>query len=278
VKAWQRQIRERREGDDLDADLFGQWWCQSINLRECEVELITAKDASSIILNYEWLGTMAPYPWRCFGLKHDGVLIGASVFVTRKNGNVPYTLFGHRSCALVRGAVVHWAPNNAASFMTNRAVKLIGAAHEEIKLAVSFVDSEAGEIGTIYQAAGWRFLGWKQAKRWQAPNGRTYNLSHHRNLAWNRRPRGSGTSVELADVKKMKAELLRAGWKIVTTGERGRYATVLRPSSKSGREFSRLIDKHAKPYPKRAVQESRADSPGIHREGAVQSCGTAPLL
>lgn len=259
MKAWQRKIREQREAESLDSDLFGAWWkSETYSLDHCVVEQINSKDAASIILKYEWLGTMPPFAWRCFGLRHKDSLLAASVFVALKNGNVPYTLFHHRSVALVRGASVHWAPTNAASKLTQGALRLIEVSSPEMDFAVAFVDSEAGEIGTIYQACGWHFLGWTTARRWEAPNGTTFNPSHHRNLAWNRHGRGAGRKVTPQDVKAMQAQLIAAGWRIVVAGKRGRYAAVLKSNRRDARPLVKLLEKHSKPYPKRESSEANA--------------------
>ena len=65
MKAHQRVIREK----EADApSLLGDWWNEvNIDLASASVREITTKNAASVILRYEWLGTMPQAIKRCFG-------------------------------------------------------------------------------------------------------------------------------------------------------------------------------------------------------------------
>jgi hypothetical protein len=58
----------------------------------------------------------------------------------------------------MRGACVHWAHPHAASFLISRAC---AAAYRDFGWTVFFAYSDrmAGEIGTVYQACNWRYVG-----------------------------------------------------------------------------------------------------------------------
>jgi hypothetical protein len=128
----------------------------------CTVERVGAAEAKAIILRYEWLGTMPVIVGAAYGLRTpSGELAGAVVF-----GDAPGTasddLCGSewrgRAMALQRGACVHWAHPHAASFLISRACR---QAYEDFGWVVFYAYSDrlAGEIGVVYQACNWRYLG-----------------------------------------------------------------------------------------------------------------------
>jgi hypothetical protein len=152
--AHQRRIR------DCEAALYPRPIMAS--LEGCAVERIPFAEAKALITRYEWLGAMPPGARACYGLKTpDGELVGVVVFGPPPSPE-SRDLCGpeHRdlTICLARGACVHWAHPHAASFMISRACKL---AHQEHGWSVFFAYSDpmAGEIGTVYQACNWRYLG-----------------------------------------------------------------------------------------------------------------------
>jgi hypothetical protein len=155
VKAHQRVIREK----EADApSLLGDWWNEvNIDLASASVREITTKNAASVILRYEWLGTMPQAIKRCFGLFHDGVLAGACVFAEKPGSNLESNNTGqvpHDALYLARGACVHWAHRHAATWFLSR----VGALLSPCSI-LAYSDPAAGEVGTIYQALNWCYIG-----------------------------------------------------------------------------------------------------------------------
>ena len=152
-KAWQRIIRERHQDEDDRPALT--------STQGCWVEAITREEAEPFILRYEWLGTLG----RClatYGMRApDGELIGVSVF------GWPGSIQSRDICGadnrqlavcLERGACSHRAPSNGASFLISRSVKL-AAQDRGWRIFYAYADPEAGEIGTVYQACNWLYIG-----------------------------------------------------------------------------------------------------------------------
>jgi hypothetical protein len=132
------------------------------SLEGCAVERIPFTEAKAIITRYEWLGTMPASSKACYGLKTPhGELVGVAAFT---NGPAPesHDLCGreHRDLAvcLARGACVHWAHPHAASFLIANACKL-AAPECGRRVFYAYADPMAGEVGTVYQAANWLYLG-----------------------------------------------------------------------------------------------------------------------
>jgi len=151
-KSHQRIIRERfsREGNGI---LFPD--PSPENLRGALVKKISTKEAASIILKYEWLGTMPPCIKSAWGVFFDGVCGGAIIFSepTQKNVVKAKTI-PVDALYLSRGACAHWTPKNTASFLISAALKMMGNV-----VAYGYCDHRAGEVGQIYQALNWLYLG-----------------------------------------------------------------------------------------------------------------------
>jgi hypothetical protein len=158
-KCYQRHIRE------LWAELEPRETLPS--LKGATVSQINREQAESIILKYEWLagdprnknplgrGVQAYY-----GLWLNGELLGANC-LGRIGGGVGNICgkYLKQTGYLMRGACVPHAPKNAASFMTRYTCM---TARKDCGWKVFFAYSDthdAAEMGTIYQACGWYFLG-----------------------------------------------------------------------------------------------------------------------
>jgi hypothetical protein len=123
--AYQRRIRDAEAARDPRPIMD--------SLEGCTVEKISFAEAKAITTRYEWLGTMPASPKACYGLKtRGGELIGVAAFGL---GPAPesHDLCGQKRRAdaicLARGACVHWAHPNAASFLISRACKLAAEQH-----------------------------------------------------------------------------------------------------------------------------------------------------
>jgi hypothetical protein len=226
VKAHQRIIRERAEIQEPREPLP--------TLDGCTVQRITREQARPIVLRYEWLGTMGrARAW--YGLHApDGEILGVVGFghgigAASRNLCGP-DLVGQAMC-LERGATVHYAPRNAGSFLIRRACRL---AHREHGWAIFFAyaDPDAGEVGTIYQACGWDYVGQgagrtpgRKRDQFRRPNGTRVD---------ERTLRHGG--VKLGDV---------LGWERVQTSPKHRYVHFEDAELRARCRYAFL------PYPKR---------------------------
>ena len=169
--AHQRIIREREANGDSESRLFYDDW-QSANLdisngvvKECSRAL-----AKEIILKYEWLGSMPAVVWHTFGIFYDGICAGVVCYSPEYSENLGKQAREQgRKCAdwskygfegkmilLSRGACVHWAHPHSASKLIRQSMKMLP---EKYEVVTATVDPAAGEIGTIYQACGFYYVG-----------------------------------------------------------------------------------------------------------------------
>jgi hypothetical protein len=241
-KAHQRVIRERLEAQEPRP--------QMRSLAGCWVEPIGREEAEAIILKYEWLGTMGRSV-ATYGLRGPGgELLGTAVF------GWPSAVQSRDICGkenrelavcLERGACVHYAPSNAASFLISHAVKQ--AAHDRgWRIFYAYADPEAGEIGTVYQAVNWLYIG--------QGVGRTPGRLRE---DW-RLPDGTELSSRSLRHRKMKrADALALGWKPVYKHPKHKYIHFegTRPEREA---LLRALRYPVQSYPKRDIAATPASA------------------
>jgi hypothetical protein len=235
----------------------------ALSLAGYTVERIERDDARKLILRYEWLGTMGRtnifigllsperelYGVACFGHGPQPVKNGGISCSTSK----PLADIGHiigvPVLCLERGACVHYAPPNAASYLITRATKLIYR-DQGVARFYAYADPNAGEYGGIYQACNWVYLGqglWYNGKErpfrtFVLPPGKEDVPTNWRTTRALRpgKDRSKWLNYE-------RAEAL--GWRIIREKEKGReakhvYAINVGPDRKAWRrQFE------GKPYP-----------------------------
>jgi len=206
------------------------------------VTKISNERAAGVILKYEWLGTMGR-PQACYGLWFvlEGVptLAGAVCFgLTTGNqaNNVCGPTNAHLAIALERGACVHWAPKNAASWFVPKAIAMASKDYGW-RIFYAYSDPEANEIGTIYQACNWLYLGagpghGPTRQRWTTPEGK----------------RVSSRALRYHKLKSKEA--LALGWTKEVVRSRGKYVWF-EGSARYKTKMRKLLVHPVAEYPKR---------------------------
>jgi len=237
-KAWQRLIREKKALTE-DSPLL------DTNIKTAIIKEITYKEASSIILEYEWLGTMARSK-KHYGIFFEGFLAGA-VCYSQCDGWTHRTVLKYgadlaKTWVLSRGACVHWAHTNSASKLISFSLKLLNNT-EKAEIVIAYSDYEAGELGTVYQATNWVHLGIasNSYKGFISPSGEKF----HRNIIYDIR-RKEGTLKTKSWTQQVK-ELIDHGWTTYDIVGKRRYVY---PFTTALRNII-LVD--AKLYPKRVA-------------------------
>lgn len=234
-KAHQRVIRERQAALEPRP--------QMTSMRGCWVEPITREEAESVILKYEWLGTMGRGV-ATYGLRGPGgELLGTAVFgwpSAVQSRDICGQEYRDRAICLERGACVHYAPKNAASFLIANAVRQ-AAKDRGWRIFYAYADPEAGEIGTVYQACNWLYIG--------QGVGRTPGRLRE---DW-RLPDGTELSSRSLRHRKMKrADALELGWRPVYKHPKHKYVHF--EGSKTERAtLLRALRYPVRSYPKREV-------------------------
>lgn len=229
-KSHQRIIRERIAVEPSD-DLFSM--PAPSNLRESQVKPISYDTAKTIILKYEWLGTMPPCVLKCFGIYFDGICGGAIVLSEPTHKNVVKAKTIPRDALyLSRGACAYWTPKNSASHLISTALKTLGDV-----IVFAYNDPRAGEIGQIYQALNWDYLG--------PSSGGTHAFTvggKEISTRWLRRKYGT--------CAREFVESLYPDAAVVPSPRKGRYVGVY-GNARYRKYWARRFKEFSKPYPKR---------------------------
>lgn len=212
------------------------------NLNLFYVKEITKKESKQIILEYEWLGTMGR-AFACYGLFINEELHGAINFglpSSPESRNICGKEMSSKAICLERGACSHLAPPNAASFFIKRAIKQANKKYGwEIYYAYS--DEEAGEIGTIYQACNWYYIGQGVGRR--PGRKRECYLTPENELV-------SERTLRRRFLKKK--EILRMGWKVIEKLPKHKY--VWFEGSKTRKNILKNLCRYNfKKYPKKDI-------------------------
>lgn len=283
MKCHQRKIRDEKAKTPLPDEHLRTAAAATYDnaiLRE-----ITFEEAKAVILDYEWLGNMGSTRY-VVGLFFGKYLAGVACFGSTAGSQVAGSICGKTHAGtvltLVRGTCVHWAPKDAASFMINRACDLMIAKGYHIFIAYS--DEEAGEIGTVYQASNWIYVGpGSTPTMYVHPDGRKKDSRSIGSMTRGRvgRPNTNRRTKTPPDQKKLQKwidEKSAEGYTIKGTGRYQYYEVMTRIEAEAGlisegfvkqrgtpkhryvhfagdkreiRELRRALKLKALPYPKR---------------------------
>jgi hypothetical protein len=248
TKCYQRHIRELYSEVEMREHIA--------SLKGAVVERITRARAATIILKYEWLRTLGSGVRAYYGLKIDGELLGAVCLGTMGGDirNICGEEYADKTVCLMRGACVPHAPKNAASFLIRHACRL---AFKDFGWCVFFAysDSDAGEIGTVYQASNWYFIGEGLGRPvksyhtdYESPDGKvivsSYKLNHDkrrtfvRSLGWD------------ASKGPMRPYIESLGWKPIKRYGKKKWAWFEGPDKDKLKKACRYA---FLPYPKRSA-------------------------
>lgn len=141
------------------------WKNLDFDLKNTIVKPVSLSYAKEIIEEYEYLGCIAAVNWYQFGIffkdKEDGELICGGVVIYgqeyAENQGV-WDKYGYtgKIILLNRGVCLHWCPVNTNSHLIMESMKQLP---EKYKVITCTVDFDAGEIGTIYQACNFYYVG-----------------------------------------------------------------------------------------------------------------------
>ena len=237
--AWQKQLRDRYNKNGLPKGLSDS----DLSLKRSIIKRVDRTVAKSIILKYEWLGTL---PNGCnifYGIFFKEYCAGVVCIGTSAGANInAYKEFGLKNknelAYLARGANVHWSPLGANSRLVSIACSLLKK-ETDCKIIIAYSDTDAGEIGTIYQACNWICIGrGSSTSQYVSPNGRIYDQKHPSNL----RQTYGGTR------KYWHTRLINEGWKTQKSNPKYRYVCIL---DKKDKKLVSLISRKKTRYPKR---------------------------
>ena len=176
---WQYEIRQQNLASDLEQSGLTYQEIKELKIADFNFSHVPKEDKKmcqqikEFIIRHEWLGTMPHRPTHRFVATYRGVLAGVVVMSTPNSFSY---LLGKenrdKEKLISRGACISWSPKNLASALIMYAIKWM-VAHTQFRYFTAYSDSEAKELGTIYQACNFTYLGKNSGARAQYfdPNG-----------------------------------------------------------------------------------------------------------
>jgi len=242
-KARQRVMRERLAAVDAQP--------AAVDIGSAVVRAITLSEAKAIVELYEPMPAVSGF---AFGIFLEGRCGGAVVYGDDYGENLGvWDCYGYsgRIIALLRGACLPWAHPHAASKLIRRSMDLLP---QRYNVVTATVDRTAGEIGTIYQACGFDFVGTMRK------GGRALIGVNGKHISERQAGRLAGTRGAHA--------LAKLGFDVSAVPRKERYF-AFRGHKRERARLRQAIAHLLKPYPKRfePIQfrcQSGANSPSVH--------------
>mgnify|MGYP003111035832 CR=1 FL=1 len=166
---WQYEIRLQNLEDDLKAIGLSKDEMEKLSIGDFCFSYVGKEDKKQceeikhFIKKHEWLGNIPNRPTHRFTarLKQNSALAGVVIMaIPNTFGN----LLGkdkdknNLEKLVARGASISWAPKNLGSWLVSKSVKWM-VQNTDFRIFTAYSDPEAKELGTIYQAMNWIYLG-----------------------------------------------------------------------------------------------------------------------
>lgn len=162
-QCWQYDIRVKNLEGDLAKCGFTKEYVETLRVPDFSFVNITDKKEQQklkqFIERHEWLGNLSQYTTHWFVCYHKDIIAGAILF------NMPNAFsktLGENTKELERlisrGACISWSPKNLASSFLMWCIKWM-VDNTQWRLFTAYSDPTAKELGTIYQACNFYYMG-----------------------------------------------------------------------------------------------------------------------
>lgn len=160
---WQYDIRLRNLHEDLEEANMSIEEMESLRVKDFEFRFVEdkkeRKKLTQFIKRHEWLGTLSLYTTHWFGAYYKDKLAGV---VLMNMPNAFSKLLGDDTKNLERlisrGACISWSPKTLASCLLMWCIDYM-VRNTQYRLFTCYSDPTAREIGTIYQACSFLYIG-----------------------------------------------------------------------------------------------------------------------
>lgn len=225
------------------------------------------REHSLFIERYEWLGKVGWAVKWCFTARHDGKLAG----VVLMSEPTMATKYKQYEALIQRGAASSWAPKNLNSRLVMFACRWM-VQNTNKRLFTCYSDPAAGEIGTIYQACNFMYLGrgWGTKKGLLLPGGKIVSKREFTKTSYMKKwakelgipwqttwckPNGyqdmSAYPPTVKEQLKDRAVQEIAKYPVATQESKGKYALILGKTKLEEKQLKKIIVFNTEPYPKR---------------------------
>jgi len=166
-KCWQGYIRELNLEEDLQAAGLTEEEANELRTSDFDFVYVPKEDKEGcreikeFIERHEWLGKQSQRSTHrfCARLKKNNALAGVVIMATP---NAFSNLLGpenkDKEKLISRGACISWGPKNLGSWLIMSSLRWM-VENTEFRYFTAYSDPEAKELGTIYQACNFTYLG-----------------------------------------------------------------------------------------------------------------------
>lgn len=248
MECWQYKIRkEYDEGKRVEqGELLPEEF--SLELKDTILKPITREVAKSFIEKYEWLGTLGTFkfgyglyfPYKSgSGHKLGGVACFSPTTTWQASVSICGEKYKDKVILLSRGACANWCEPNTNSHLISKVLKAVER-DTEYRIVLAYSDRRAGEVGTVYQATNFLFIGLGATGFDNVPA----NLVNINDMRFHTR----GLPKELKSARRLR----EAGMEVlkVPRANKCRYVTFL-GSRKERKELMSALRWKSIEYPKR---------------------------
>jgi len=162
---WQYDIRQKNLYNDYLESGLTKTDIQTMRTKDFDFSYIDKTDLTkcdeivNFIKKHEWLGKMPNRPTHRFEARYKGKLAGVMIFT------VPNTfskILGDETFKIEklisRGACISWSPKNLNSWLVMKSINWM-IHNTDFRAFTAYSDTEAKELGSIYQACSFLYLG-----------------------------------------------------------------------------------------------------------------------
>jgi hypothetical protein len=276
-QCWQYDIRVKNLEKDLAECGFTREYIETLRVPDFSFVNVTDKKEQQklkqFIERHEWLGNLSQYTTHWFACYHKDVIAGVILF------NMPNAFsktLGENTKELERlisrGACISWSPKNLASSFLMWCIKWM-VDNTQYRLFTAYSDPTAKELGTIYQACNFYYMGQTAGTTTRYINPYTgkvvsdryfrqktaykkfakelgidwqKNWNHNTGMNWDKVP--SEIEKQLRDYSKYKQTVCEK----ISMPSKHKYAYILGKDKKETKQLRKLYEERNKiyPYPK----------------------------
>ena len=165
VHCWQHQIRLKNLAYDLQKANLSYGDKDKLRVSDFQLSFVPNHDIEmchkvrDFITDHEWLGKMHRRPTQRFIATFNGHIAGAIVMSTPNTfSNFIGKANRDKEKLISRGACISWSPKNLGSALLMYSIRWM-VQNTRYRVFSGYSDPVAGEIGTIYQACNFIYLG-----------------------------------------------------------------------------------------------------------------------
>ncbi|RYZ85267.1 MAG: hypothetical protein EOP04_16350, partial [Proteobacteria bacterium] len=170
---WQYEIRLKNLESDLKASNLTLEETKELRVDDFEFSYVPktewqkCKDVVQFIRRHEWLGKMPKRPTHRFIATYKGHLAGVIVMATPNSfSNLTGEEEQNLEKLISRGACISWSPKNLGSALIMFSIRWM-VKHTGFRIFTAYSDVSARELGTIYQACNFIYLGQNSGTKYE---------------------------------------------------------------------------------------------------------------